>query len=55
MFTAYGVASVVGPMMAASLKESSGGSYNMAFMIALIMSIVGFVMIMMLKKNKRTV
>lgn len=52
MFTAYGVASIVGPMMAASLKESSGGSYNIAFIISLGLNVIGFALILLLKARQ---
>ena len=53
MFTAYGVASIAGPMMAASLKESSGGSYTMPFMISMALNIIGFLLIFFMKSKSR--
>lgn len=51
MFTAYGVAAIVGPSLASTIKTSSG-TYGMSFVIAAIMSIVGFIL-MLLFLNKR--
>lgn len=47
MFTAYGIAAVVGPMMASIVKQSSG-SYNMAFAAAGGFAAVAFVLILMI-------
>lgn len=43
MFTAYGVAAIVGPSLASNIKTSSG-SYGLAFVIEAGMSIVGLVL-----------
>lgn len=55
MFTAYGVAAVGGPMMAAFLKTSSGGSYTMPFIISLVLNLVGLALILLMinRKNKK--
>ena len=50
MFTAYGVAAVVGPMLASNIREGSG-SYTQAFLVSSIMAIGGF-LLMFLFKNK---
>lgn len=56
MFTAYGVASVAGPMMAATLKESSGGSYTMPFIISMALSILGFILInIVISRSKKAI
>lgn len=44
MFIAYGLAAFVGPRLAASVKQSSGGDYSLAFIIASAMSIVGILL-----------
>lgn len=43
MFTAYGLAAFIGPRLAAVVKQSSGGDYGKAFIIASILSIVGII------------
>lgn len=44
MFTAYGLAAFVGPRLAASVKQSSGGDYGLAFIIASAMSVAGILL-----------
>jgi len=44
MFIAYGLAAFVGPRLAATVKQSNGGDYGMAFIIASAMSIVGILL-----------
>lgn len=52
MFTAYGVAAIVGPSLASNIKTSSG-TYGLAFVIAAGMSLIGLILMMTyLKKNK---
>lgn len=41
IFTAFGVAAVVGPRLAAVAKEASGGLYSRAYLIASILNIAG--------------
>lgn len=50
MFTAYGVAAVVGPMLASNIRQSSG-SYTQAFLVSAVMSIVGFILMYMFKSK----
>lgn len=53
MFTAYGVAAVVGPSLAANIKTSSG-SYGLAFVISAAMSLVGLALMLgYVKTNKK--
>lgn len=49
MFTAFGVAAIIGPRLAAVVKQSSGGSYGMAFLIAAVLSAVGFILTFIIK------
>lgn len=41
MFTAFGIASLVGPRMAAVMKENNNGEYGQAFLISIILGLVG--------------
>lgn len=50
MFSACAVAGFIGPSMAASLKESAG-SYTTPFLIAMAMSILGFVLMFFVRKR----
>lgn len=43
MFTAYGLAAYVGPQLASVVKQSSGGDYSRAFLIASALSIIGII------------
>lgn len=56
VFTAFGLAAIIAPRMAAIIKESAGGDYGRAFIIAAILSVVGIVMtflvISKMKKEK---
>lgn len=52
MFTAYGLAAVVGPRLAAIIKESSNGDYSQAFIISAAMNIIGVILIFILQKKK---
>lgn len=40
MFTAYGIASILGPSLASTIRESTG-SYSMALIISTIMAVIG--------------
>lgn len=55
VFTAYGIAALIGPMTASAVKSASG-SYNMAFIIAGIFAAAAFVLVFiiygMAKKTK---
>lgn len=53
MFTAYGIAAVIGPRLAAVTKESSGGSYSLAFLVTGILSIIGLLLILVIKKMSK--
>lgn len=52
MFTAYGLAAIVGPRLAALIKQSSNGDYSRAFVISVAMNVIGIVLILMLQKKK---
>lgn len=52
MFTAYGLAAVVGPRLAAVIKQSANGDYSRAFLISIVMNVVGMVLILLLQKKK---
>ncbi|MHC5247048.1 L-lactate MFS transporter [Enterococcus sp. LJL120] len=56
MFTAYGIASIMGPSLASQIREASG-SYSMAFIIAMIMAVIGILLILwyMAQKKKAAV
>ncbi|MDD2422522.1 MAG: OFA family MFS transporter [Heliobacteriaceae bacterium] len=59
MFTAFGLAAIIGPQIAAAVKQASGGAYGQAFLIAAGMSIIGVLLTlytyMKLKKTKNLV
>ncbi len=50
MFTAYGIASILGPSLASSIRESTG-SYSMALLISAGMALVGAGMILFYMKR----
>lgn len=52
MFTAYGLAAIVGPRLAALIKQSSGGDYTRAFIISVAMNVIGILLILILQKKK---
>jgi MFS transporter, OFA family, oxalate/formate antiporter len=52
LYVAYGLAGVIGPQVAAATKTASGG-YNLAFMMVAVMSVVGFLLILFLKTEKK--
>ncbi|MGX7352101.1 MFS transporter [Enterococcus canis] len=55
MFTAYGIASIMGPSVASRIKEATG-SYSLALIIATVMTLVAAVLIFFFAaKKKRTV
>ncbi|MGP6139508.1 L-lactate MFS transporter [Jeotgalibaca sp. A127] len=43
MFTAYGIAAVFGPSIASTMREATG-SYSLAFIISIVMAVVGMVL-----------
>lgn len=51
MFTAFGAAAIIGPRLAAMAKESSGGDYTQAFLVAAALSAVGIVLGLVLRKR----
>lgn len=59
MFTSYGVAAFIGPRLAAVVKQSSGGDYGQAFIIASLLSLVGiaftFLIHYQMKKQSNTI
>ncbi|KUO75612.1 MAG: hypothetical protein APF77_04240 [Clostridia bacterium BRH_c25] len=48
LYVAYGLAGAIGPQLAARIKTVSGG-YNLAFLTVAGMSVVGFILILLLK------
>lgn len=52
MFTAYGLAAVVGPRLAALIKQSANGDYTRAFLISIAMNVLGMILILILQKKK---
>ena len=59
IFTAYGIAAIAGPRIAAVAKETSGGLYANAYIMAFIMNVVGiicaFIMVSRSKKNAQRI
>ncbi|MDO5713744.1 MAG: OFA family MFS transporter [Tissierellia bacterium] len=53
MFTAYGLAAIFGPRMAAVLTEARGGDYSLAFTVSIILSVVGVVLMFFYMKNAK--
>ena len=53
MFTAYGLAAILGPRLAALIKESSNGDYGQAFVISVAMNVIGIVLITILQRKKQ--
>lgn len=51
MFTAFGAAAIIGPRLAAMAKESSGGDYTHAFLVAAALSALGIVLGLVLKRR----
>ncbi|WP_022819343.1 L-lactate MFS transporter [Fusobacterium russii] len=54
MFTAYGIAAVVGPRLAATIKEANNGDYSNAFLISIAFNIVGMILILILERRKKS-
>ena len=52
LYIAYGLAGIIGPQLAARVRVMSGG-YNMAFLVVAGMSVVGFMLILSLKRGKK--
>lgn len=50
MFTAYGIASILGPSLASTIRESTG-SYSMALIISTIMAVIGIGLIIWYMKR----
>lgn len=55
MSTAFGLASIVGPSIVSFVKESSGGEYGTAFIISIILNLIGIALILLLKKREKSV
>jgi len=53
IFTAWGVAGVVGPLMAGHFKEINQGDYTQAFLIAAGLSVVGIILAYIALRNKK--
>lgn len=49
VFTAYGIAAVIGPMTASAVKAMSG-SYNMAFVVSGMFAAAAFILVFILYK-----
>lgn len=49
MFTAFGAAAIIGPRLAAIVKENHGGDYAHAFLIAAALSALGIVLSLLLR------
>lgn len=55
IFTAYGVAAVVGPRIAAVAVEASGGAYSRAYLIASAMNVAGVLCsLVMIQRGKKS-
>lgn len=53
IFTAFGLAAIFGPRIAAVVKQSSGGEYGKAFIIASALNIIGMICtLVIIKMNK---
>lgn len=53
MFTAYGIASIMGPSIASRIREASG-SYSLALLIAMFMAVIGALLILWFMGKKKT-
>lgn len=53
MFTAFGFAAILGPRLAATVKETNGGDYTHAFLIAAALSVLGVIVTLFLMVTKR--
>lgn len=49
MYIVFGFASILGPRIAVTCKEMSGGSYAIAFMVAASLSLIGLLLVIYLK------
>lgn len=50
MFTAYGIASILGPSLASTIRESTG-SYSLALIISTVMALIGIILIIWYMKR----
>ncbi|KYZ75843.1 MFS transporter [Anaerosporomusa subterranea] len=53
IFTAWGAAGIVGPLMAGHFKEINKGDYTQAFLIAAGLSVIGVMLTFILQYNKK--
>ena len=53
IFTAWGAAGVVGPLMAGHFKEINKGDYTQAFLIAAGLSTIGIVLTLVAQRQKK--
>lgn len=53
LFTAFGFAAFVGPRLAATVKQASGGEYTMAFIIVAAMNLVGIALVLVIKQKQK--
>lgn len=53
IFTAWGAAGVVGPLMAGHFKEVNKGDYTQAFLIAAGLSLIGIILTFIAQRNKK--
>lgn len=53
MFTAYGIASIMGPSIASKIREASG-SYSLALIISMVMALIGALLILWFMARKKT-
>ena len=51
MYVVYGVASLIGPVLATTFKTESGG-YTITFLVSCILAIIGLVIVQLLRKKK---
>lgn len=55
MFSAYGIAAIFGPGLAASIKQSQGGNYSMAFIVSLVLCLFGILLVLIFRGYKKKV
>ncbi len=53
VFTAFGLAAIIAPRMAAVIKESSGGDYGRAFIISALLSIAGIILTLIITRQQK--
>ena len=53
MYVVFGLASLIGPMLAVQFKNAAGGSYSGAFLTAAVLAVVGLVLSRFLKPKSR--